>query len=247
MHSRMRPGFVVSAHWRYVPVAARVIVTASLLLAMVLTVTSPLLAQGDPREALGTYAAPHLFGLPTATTTRLHAMGGITACVEDAGFPNPAFAGNLDTSHAGTSYIATDFDRGLRLKISQGWINTPVGSSGGLQVFGVCLTSDAGPMLVPPGPTVLTTRYYEGDFSVAYGRAVDQDWLVGVAVSPVLRSSSKVYHPLTGALLSRTSSEASSGARVGVARRIGEDEFFGAFVDYYKDNVSMFVPVRPGW
>ncbi len=71
----------------------RAVLQALIAIVLALLTVMPACAQGA--EA---YAVPHLFALPTATTTRQFGMGGVSTCLEDVGFPNPAFAGMLDMS-----------------------------------------------------------------------------------------------------------------------------------------------------
>ncbi len=103
----------------------RVIALATLAL---LVAASPTFSQG---EFVASYATPHLFALPTATTTRLFGMGGFVTCIKttrlfgmggfvtcikDVGFGNPAFAGTLQAGQGLARYSTTDFDGGLKMK-----------------------------------------------------------------------------------------------------------------------------------
>jgi len=207
-------------------------------------VASPLFAQGDPAAQVAGYGVPHLFGLPTATTTRLFGMGGITACIPDSGFPNPAFAGDLTTQNAGARYSLTDFDLGLKLKGLQGWYSTPVGSHDGIQVLAFWLDSDPGTVLTVGG--ALTGRMYEGDISIHYGRRVHDQVLVGIGLSPVLSTATELTNPVGGGIVQTLQSRVGIGARLGAVYEFDADSRLGIIVDRYTEDVTMVAPVVVG-
>ncbi len=242
MHSRMK--LVATA-----PIGtslSRLIFLSGLIVVCASLSVMPAFAQGTPAETLSQYGLPHLFGLPTATTARQFGMGGMTAAVPDVGFPNPAFAGALSQSNAGVRYSVTDFDLGLRLKGAQGWVNTPLGDGQGIQVVGNLLDSDRGALRIPGTPAMAMAEYYEGAVSLHYGRRLSDQWLVGVGVSPVFSTYSKMYDPLSGALVTRLGSSATAGGRVGVLYQFAPEGFIGAYGDRYGEDVTMAAPGMPG-
>jgi len=205
----------------------------------------PSFAQGNPAATLSQYGLPHMFGLPTATTARQFGMGGMTAAVLDTGFPNPAFAGTLTAPHAGARYSITEFDLGLRLKGAQSWVNTPLGEGQGVQILGTLLESDRGQMRVPGVGTAMA-EYYEGAVSLHYGRRINDQWLVGIGFSPLLNTYSKMYDPLSGALITRLGSSPTVGGRLGVLYQFAPEGFIGAYGDRYGEDVTMAAPGMPG-
>ncbi len=220
------------------------VVQLCLTLLTICVLASPGLAQEDPAATVGGYGLPHLFGLPTATTTRLFGMGGITACLPDAGFANPAFAGDLNTENMGVRYSLTDFDFGLRLKGLQGWFSTPIGSRDGLQVVGFWLDSDTGGLMTLGG--MVNADFYEGDISLHYGRRVHDQVLVGIGISPVLSTGTDLTAPLGGTVLQSLQSRVGIGARLGAVYEFGEDSRLGIVVDRYTEDVSMTAPTELG-
>lgn len=242
MHSRMT--LVAAA-----PIGtnlAHFIFLSGLIVVLTSLSVMPSLAQGTPAETLSQYGLPHMFGLPTATTARQFGMGGMTAAVQDVGFPNPAFAGALSQSNAGVRYSVTDFDLGLQLKGAQGWVNTPLSDGQGIQVVSTLLTSNRGPLRIPGASAVAMAKYYEGAVSLHYGRRLSDHWLVGVGVSPILSTYSKMYDPLSGALVTRLGSSANAGGRVGVLYQFAPEGFIGAYGDRYGEDVTMAAPGMPG-
>ncbi len=225
---------------------SRLILLSGLIVLFASLMAAPGWSQGTPAEIVRDYSLPHLFGLPTATTTRQFGMGGTTACVLDNGFANPAFAGALEQSHAGVRYSITEFDSGLQLKGAQGWLNTPVGDGQGVQLVGFWLDSDRGPVLPAPGANFVMAELYEGDISLHYGRRLSDTWLVGIGASPVFSTSTNIYHPTTGALLSRVDSSVDAGGRLGVLYQFAPEGFIGGVVDVYSEDVKMVGPGLPG-
>ncbi|MCD6361312.1 MAG: hypothetical protein J7M38_10660 [Armatimonadetes bacterium] len=201
----------------------------------------PLFAQGSPAALVSNYGLVHLYGLPTATTTRLFGMGGMTACVPDSGFPNPAFAGDLATQHAGLRYSLTDFDAGLQLNALQSWYNTPLGSRDGIQVLVFWLDSDTGGLATPGG--MVNASLYEGDISLHYGRRVNDRLLVGVGISPVMNTSTWLTDPASGATIQKLESRVGFGGRVGVVYQATEQTTVGAVCDIYSEDVRMTSPI----
>ena len=241
MHSRMT---LVAA----VPISTRLsrfMFLSGLIVVFASLSVTPSLAQGDPAATLSQYGLPHMFGLPTATTARQFGMGGMTAAVQDVGFANPAFAGALSQSNAGLRYSITDFDLGLKLKGAQGWVNTPLNDGQGIQVVGTWLGSDRGPIQIPGAAGIAMVDYYEGAISLHYGRRLSDQWLVGVGVSPLLSSYSKMYDPISGTLVTRLGSSVNAGARVGVLYQFAPEGFIGAYADRYGEDVTMAAPGLP--
>jgi len=203
------------------------------LIAAMATAAVPACSQGPE-----TYATPHLYALPGATTTRLFGMGGIAACVQDTGFPNPAFAGNLDVSHAGLRYSVTDFDMGLKLKCAEAWGNTPLAGGGqGIQLIGFNLDSNRGVVNTPSGPVAITMS--EDDLAVHYGRRLSDQWLLGLGFSPVLNTTTNLYSPLDGSPVGRLDSEVGFGLRFGALYEYEPDSFVGLIFDRYTEDVTM--------
>ena len=85
-----------------------------LVAVLAIVVSLPAFAQGPEG-----YGVPHLFALPTSTTTRQFGMGGVSTSLEDVGFPNPAFAGMLEGQQAAIRLSCTRFDGGLDLTGTQ--------------------------------------------------------------------------------------------------------------------------------
>lgn len=191
----------------------------------------PSVAQGPE-----SYGVPHLFALPTATTTRQFGMGGVSTCVEDVGFPNPAFAGMLKTSQAALRVSWTDFDGGLDLTGTQAWYATPVGESRGIQLLGFDLDSDPGTIVTPAGGLPGTIE--ETDLAIHYGQRLSDRWLVGAGISPVLEAETRLRHPLTGDVVSFTDSEADFGFRLGALYQYADEGFAGVVFDHYSEDVT---------
>lgn len=210
---------------------ARLLVVA--LLAFVLSL--PAFAQGPEG-----YGVPHLFALPTATTARQFGMGGVTTCIEDIGFANPAFAGMLEGQRAGVRVSCTDFDGGLNLTATQMWYATPISANAGVQIIGLNLDSDRGGIMTAAGP--LAGGIEETDLGFHYGQRLSDTWLVGAGLSPLLDTESRLVNPVTGDLISFSESEATLGARIGSLYQWGEDAFVGFVFDYYTEDVTFMAP-----
>lgn len=202
----------------------------------VLTLVCLLLLAGATGVALAqieAYAVTHPFALATATTTRLFGMGGISSCIPDRGFANPAFAGQLTGPSAVAREATTSFDWGLRLSGLQGSVAQPLNDNvDGVQITGFQLSSNDA---VVPGVPPLMYSMAETDVSVHYGRRLAGPWLVGIAVSPVFHNALNIDTPL-GPLL-RTRSKADWGFRVGGVYEIGARGWIGATYDRYDENV----------
>ncbi|MGI5820300.1 MAG: hypothetical protein ACOX9R_19610 [Armatimonadota bacterium] len=203
--------------------------------ALAVAASLPAVAQGPEG-----YGVPHLFALPTATTARQFGMGGVTTCVEDVGFPNPAFAGMLEQQKAGLRLSCTDFDGGLKLKGTQAWYATPIGVDQGMQLLGFRLDSDRGTIMTPAG--ALPGTIEETDVAVHYGRRLSDRWLVGAGISPILESQTRLLHPASGDVLSFTDSKANLGFRIGGLYQYAEDGFAGLVFDWYTEDVTFQAP-----
>lgn len=212
--------------------------THSLVVALLVLAALPAGAQGPEG-----YGVPHLFALPTATTTRQFGMGGITTCVEDVGFPNPAFAGMLEGSRAAVRVSCTEFDGGLELTGTQAWYATPVGEDQGVQLLLFKLDSDRGGIMTPAGPLPGTIE--ETDLAVHYGRRLSERWLVGAGISPVLKAKTRLINPLDGSVVSFSDSSADFGFRLGSLYQYDEDGFIGFVFDYYTEDVTFQAPPMP--
>jgi len=191
-----------------------------------------------------TYALPHLFGLPNATPTRVSGMGGIMTCVQGDGFPNPAFAGALESAHAGAGYSLTDYDTGLKLKGTQVWVNSPLGDGGeGLQIIGHHLDSNRGQVSV--GAVPLAFSMHENDLAFHYGRRFGEYWLVGLGFSPVLHTTTNYYSPLDGSVVAHLDSSAGFGGRVGALYQFQPEGFAGLIFDRYTEDVNLSSVLLP--
>jgi len=226
-HSRASATAVVSP-LRRILAAALFVILASL----------PAAAQGPEG-----YGVPHLFSLPTATTTRQFGMGGVTTSVKDVGFPNPAFAGMLDMSQGGVRISVTDFDGGLKLTGTQIWYATPIGEDQGIQLLGFNLDSDRGTIMTPAGGLPGTIE--ETDVAVHYGTRLSERWLVGAGISPILESESRLLNPVTGDVVSFSDSDATLGFRAGALYQYADEGYAGFVFDWYTEDVSFQAPPMP--
>lgn len=204
-----------------------IVLAGSLLLAAV-----PVWAQ------LESFAIPHLFAVPTATTTRLLGMGGFVACISDAGFANPAFGGTLTGKSATTHLTISDFDGGLNLRAEQVSVAFPLHPDrDGIQLTGFRLrTHEDGQVETPAGVANLSLR--EDDLAVHYGRRLGRQWVAGVGVSPILRTDTYVTVPGTGDVLAHLHSAAKSGARLGGLYQRPDGGCAGFVWDYYREDVT---------
>ncbi len=201
----------------------------------------PVAAQGPGVES---YGVPHLFSLPTATTARQFGMGGVSTCVRDVGFPNPAFAGDLDGQQGGLRGWRTDFDGdGMQLTAWQAWYATPIGEGEGIQVLGVELDSDRGAVAVGPGQA-LPGAISETDAAVHYGRRLSDRWLVGGGVAPVLHSSFNLFTP-DGIVAAHADSTATFGFRLGALYQWAPEGYAGFVFDRYNEDVSFRAGAAP--
>jgi hypothetical protein len=223
-----------AAHTVARPLLICFIVTAALLTGLPLTAD----AQGPE-----SYGVPHLFALPTATTARQFGMGGVTTCIEDVGFPNPAFAGMLDSERAGLRVAQTDFDGGLQLTGTQAWYATPVGADQGIQVIGFFLDSDRGTVMTAAGGLPGTIE--ETDIAVHYGARLSEKWLVGAGISPILESETRLLNPVNGDVVSFSDSEATLGFRAGALYQYADEGFAGFVFDWYTEDVTFQAPPMP--
>lgn len=196
-------------------------------------------------QGLEMYAVPHLFALPTATTTRLFGMGGFVTCIKDAGFGNPAFAGTLESSHAVGRLSLTNFDGGLDLRGLQFSAARPLEANRrGWQVTVFELDSTAGAMSTPGGPVLATVN--EDDIAVHYGCRIGQRWVVGIGMSPIFRASTDLRHPLTGDLLAHIASDADFGFRIGGLYQFDNEGWAGLIFDRYDEDVTATGPAVGG-
>jgi len=205
-----------------------------------LVIPTPIFSQG-----LDTYALPHLFALPTATTTRLFGMGGFVTCIKDAGFGNPAFAGTLESSHAVGRLSLTDFDSGLDLTGMQFSAAAPLDANRrGWQVTWFELDSSSGTLMTPGGPILVTIN--EDDLAVHYGYRLSETWIVGIGMSPVFRTATDLRNPLTGDLLAHIESEADFGFRLGALNQFDSEGWAGFVFDKYDEDVTASGPMVGG-
>ncbi len=195
-------------------------------------------------QAPESYAVPHLFSLPTATTTRQFGMGGMTSCVLDIGFPNPAFAGALESSRAAVRVSRTEFDGGLKLTGWQGWYATPLRPGEGVQVLGLLLDSERGNVAAPEGPPLPGTLD-ETDLAFHYGRRLSEQWLVGAGIAPVFHTTFNLYNPADGSVVVHADSEAEFGCRVGALYQYAPEGFVGFVFDRYDEDVTFSAPTLP--
>lgn len=220
---------------------ARLSPRAHIFLSAVVVVVACSLAGAQGPES---YAVPHLFGLPTATTARGFGMGGVSSCLPDIGFPNPAFAGMLSSARGGLRLSLTDFDGGMSLTGTQAWYAFPVGADQGMQVLGLWLDSDRGGVMTPLGP--VPGEIEERDAAVHYGRRMSSTWLLGVGVAPLLETEVNLYSPVDGSVLMHTDSEAQLGARLGALYQFAPEGFAGLVFDWYTEDVNFVGPTAPG-
>ncbi len=211
----------------------------------VLMVTLLLTAAAPPTAAQGPegYGVPHLFALPTATTTRLFGMGGVTTCVEDRGFANPAFAGMLEQQQALMRVSRTSFDGGLKLTGTHASYALPIGREQGMQFVGFRLDSDRGTIMTPAGGLPGTIE--ETDAAVHYGRRISEQWLAGIGVAPILEAKTRLRHPATGDVVSFSDSKANFGFRIGGLYQFDDEGFAGFVFDWYTEDVTFQAPPMP--
>ncbi len=208
---------------------------------VIVLVTLALLVAATPAfpqpEFVASYATPHLFALPTATTTRLFGMGGFVTCIKDVGFGNPAFAGTLQTSQGVARYSTTDFDGGLKMKGMQVSYAQPLrpGQSG-WQVTYFDLDSDQG-WVNAGGPMALAT-YEEQDLAVHYGQRVGERWVLGLGLSPLFETETNYSVSVPTPASERLKSKADFGFRVGGLYEVDELSRLGFVYDSYDEDVS---------
>ena len=199
---------------------------------------SPAFAPPPPPGAtLSAYAAPHLFALPGATTTRLFGMGGFITCVKDAGFANPAYAGTLATHYGVGRHSLTDFDGGLDLEGMQWSLAWPLRpDETGLQVTYFDLDSKRGSINF--GGQSLLATFKEQDLALHYGHRLSEMWIVGLSVGPKMDTESDIYNPLPLVPLLHLESEADIGFRLGTLYQMAETGWVGFVYDRYDEDVS---------
>lgn len=237
---RREAGGVVTSHRTCAGDATGVPPLTRFLCVALLVAASSLPAVAQGPEA---YGVPHLFALPTATTTRQFGMGGVSTCVRDIGFPNPAFAGMLEQSQAALRVSCTDFDGGLELRGTQAWYATPIGDDQGVQLLGFWLDSDRGTIMTPAGGLPGTIE--ETDYAVHYGTRLSERWLVGGGVSPVLEAETRLLNPMTGGVVSFSDSDADFGFRIGALYQYADEGFAGLVFDHYTEDVTFQAPPMP--
>jgi len=198
-----------------------------------LAAASPTFSQA---EFVASYATPHLFALPTATTTRLFGMGGFVTCIKDVGFGNPAFAGTLQAGQGLARYSATDFDGGLKMKGMQASYAQPLQPGrDGWQVTYFNLDSDAG--TVSAGGVNAQATYEEQDLAVHYGRRIGDRWVLGLGFSPLFDTKTNYFIPGPD-LSERLESNADFGFRIGGLYAVDELSRLGFVYDTYDEDVS---------
>ncbi len=210
-----------------------VIVLATLALLVAATPAFP------QAEFVASYATPHLFALPTATTTRLFGMGGFVTCIKDVGFGNPAFAGTLQAGQGLARYSVTDFDGGLKMKGAQVSYAQPLQPGrDGWQVTYFNLDSDAG--TVSAGGVNAQATYEEQDLAVHYGRRIGDRWVLGMGVSPLFDTETNYNAgpPLPPGSSERLQSDVDFGFRLGGLYEVDELSRLGFVYDHYRENVS---------
>ncbi len=207
-----------------------VIVLATLAL---LVAASPTFPQA---EFIASYATPHLFALPTATTTRLFGMGGFVTCIKDVGFGNPAYAATVTSHQSLARYSATDFDGGLKMKGMQVSYAQPLrpGRSG-WQVTYFDLDSNQG-WVSAGGATALAT-YEEQDLAVHYGQRIGERWMLGLGLSPLFDTEANYFVP-GPPLGERLKSDVDFGFRIGALYEVDELSQLGFIYDTYDEDVS---------
>jgi hypothetical protein len=97
--------------------------------------------------------------------------------------------------------------------------------------------------MTPVGP--LLGEIEETDLAVHYGRRLSDDWLVGIGLSPILETESRLFSPLDGSVISFSESEAEIGARIGALYQYEDDGFIGFVLDWYTEDVTFFAPPMP--
>lgn len=213
---------------------------SALLVVTALGAVGPGWAQGP--EA---YGLPHLFALPTGTTTRQFGMGGSSTCMQDIGYPNPAFLGSLTGAQGGLRVSCTEFDGGIDLTGTQGWYATRIAEGEGVQVLGFDLDSARGGVAIP-GAGTLPGSLHETDVAFHYGRRLSEQWLVGIGASPVMHTTFNVYSPADGSAMMHTDSTAQLGCRVGAVYQYAPEGYAGFVFDRYTEDVSFRSPEMAG-
>jgi hypothetical protein len=203
-----------------------------------LWVLLPLLMGAAPAAAQNDmYAVSHPFALPTATTTRLFGMGGFASCIPDVGFANPAFAGALTRDSVVVRNAVTSFEGDLSLSSQQGSFAMPLQDNRqGLQVSVFRLESNNALYGGFGAPALLSLAEY--DVSVHYGRRLTDNWLAGIAVSPVFHNSVNVVPVGAPGSLMRLTAGADWGFRLGTVYELGDRGWIGAIYDRYDESVN---------
>lgn len=187
-------------------------------------------------QGLEMYAAPHLYATCTTSTTRLLGMGGILSCIQDRGFSNPAFGGDIEHSYVAGQVSLTEFTGGLELRGLQFTAGTAIEpNTQGIQLTAFELDSHAGGLQSTSGP--LRATIDEDDVAIQYGRRIDEHWLLGLGASPIFRTSTNLYHPTTGAQLGHIDSDSDFGFRFGAVHQFDARTTAGAIYDRYDDDV----------
>jgi len=206
------------------------------LILLLAAVAVPVLAQ-----SLEQFSLPHVFALPTVTTTRDTGMGGFVSCLKDIGFPNPAFAATLTGPQALLRYSNTDFEMGPTLKAFQAsaaWPGTP--GVDGYQITYFNLDSD--PALTRLGPLM---DMHEQDLAVHYARQVGPGWSLGIGVSPTFKTSTSFTHPVFDTTYLSLDSTPRYGFRLGSVYQLPQDGWIGAIFGYYAEEVNASGVVLP--
>jgi hypothetical protein len=204
---------------------------------IVLLVCSLLGAVVPAHAQLQNFSLPHLFALPTTTSTRLLGMGGFLSCINDAGFANPAFAGTL-THYAATGIMTTtDFAGGLDLVTNQASVAIPLQRGvQGLQLTGLNVRSSSAGVLHSPAGAVRDS-ITESDAAIHYGHSFGSHWAAGVGLSPVFGTNSDLSNPANGMMLAHLHSFPQIGCSLGGIYRM-EGGCAGVIWDNWRENVS---------
>ncbi len=208
-----------------------------LVVALGIVVTAgPSFSQAPP--FVGLYAAPHLFALPSATTTRLFGMGGFVTCIKDAGFANPAYAGTLAGWQSVDRVSYTNFSGGLDLRGMQVSFALPLRTDeSGLQVTYFDLDSGRGAISLAGAPFLATLE--EKDLAIHYGHRLSDKWVVGLGLGPKMDTESNLYSTVPAvALFAHLESDADVGFRLGSLYQMDEAGWAGFVYDCYNEDVK---------
>lgn len=199
---------------------------------------SPALAQGPE-----VFAAPHIFSLPMTTSVRAFGMGYQQAAVADDGFANPAYAGMLTRANAQVRAGTVSFERGPSLTMEMASVAFPLDSNrpelGGFQVATYHTRSSTYRVAIPGAPPPFNFSMGEENLGIMYGRPVSERLLVGVGITPLLKSRARLSDPASGTPFMFVDGRGKLGGRVGLAYKASDKVSLGALYDNYRTNVDM--------